>query len=163
MGVARAVDRLVLADVDVVGVGRESGAIEIGNAREVLVLGGSDKVRGAVELRFLEGLLRPVARHDVVGDLVAHEVHRNCRELLRGAALQKEHAVVVGDGHEIADVLLGGLDDALERRRAMGHFHDRHARPVVIEHLRRRGLQDLLGKHCGTCRKVEHPTHKRAP
>ena len=161
--VARAVHRFVLADVDVVGVGGKRQTVNIGHVREVFVLGAGHAVGLAVQLRLLERLLRPVARHDVVGNLVLHEVHRDGRELLRGAALQKQHAVVVGDVHEVADVLLSRFDDALERGGAVRHLHDRHARALVIEHFRSGRGQHLLGEHCRTGREIVHTSHAEPP
>ena len=157
----RAVDGVVLADVDVVGVfgHRQVGAV--GNVGERLVLAGGDGARVAVDLGFLEGLLRPRARDDVVRHAVLHEVHRHGSELLRRAALQEQHAVVVGDAHELAKVGFGRLDDVRERGRAVAHLHDRHAGARVVEHLGCGLLEHLLRQNRGTCRKVVHPAHGR--
>ena len=163
LGVTVAVNGLVLADVDVIGIGAEREAVDVGHVGEVLVLGTGDAAGVAVELGLLEGLLRPVARHDVVGNLVLHEVHGDGRELLRGAALQEQHAVVVGDVHEVADVLLCGLDDALERGGAVRHLHHGHASALIIEHFRGGGGQHLLGEHCRTGREIVHASHAEPP
>ena len=82
-----AVDGLVLADVDVVGVVGQLEGAHVGHVAEVLVLGGGDAAGIAEDLRFLERLLRPRAADDVVGHLVLHEVHGDHRELRGRAAL----------------------------------------------------------------------------
>ena len=110
-----AVDGLVLADVDVVGIAAELQLVHVGDIGEVAVLARGYATCVTEDLCLLEGLLRPRAGNDVVGLAVQHEVHGNCRELLGSATLQEQDMVVVGDAHELTQVSLGFLDDALER------------------------------------------------
>ena len=76
-----AVDGLVLADIDVVGI---LGNVEIGAVGHigiVLILAGRGDDHFADLLRFLDGLFGPGARLDVDGLAVLHQVHRimeNC-------------------------------------------------------------------------------------
>ena len=111
----RAVDGLVLADVDVVGVFSELELVDIGDIGEVAVLARCHAARITEQLCLLESLLRPRAGNDVVGLAVQHQVHGDGRKLLGRAALQEEHLVVVGNAHQIAQVGFGLFDDALER------------------------------------------------
>ena len=157
-----AVNRLVLADVEVVGVLGNLDGVDVGHVAERLVLAGRQAVRGAVHLRFLEGLLRPGTGNDVVGHAAfdLHEVHRNGGELRGGATLEEQHLVVLGDAHEVAQVGLSGVDDVLERLRAMAHLHDGHACALVVEHFGCSLLQNRFRQDGGTCRKVVNPGHR---
>ena len=97
-------DGVVLADVDVVEpvarglVGNARVDVgHVGNAVEVGVLGAREQHGLAVLGGFFVCLVGKVAGHDVAGAAAAHEVHGDARKLQRGAALQKQDAVVVGD------------------------------------------------------------------
>ena len=111
-----AVDRLVLADVDVIGVFGDIQIGAVGNIGIVLVLAGSGDDDLADLLGFRDGLLGPCAGLDVDGLAVLHEVHGDHRELQRCTALNEQDLVVVGNAHEVAQILLGLVDDLLENR-----------------------------------------------
>ena len=130
-----AVDGLVLADVDVVGILGDLEVGAVGHVGVVLVLAGRGDDDLADLLRFLDGLLGPCAGLDVDGLAVLHQVHRDHGELERRAALDEQDLVVVGDAHEVAQILLSLVDDLLEDRGAVRHFHDAHAAAAVVHHL----------------------------
>ena len=97
-------DGVVLADVDVVepvacGLGGNA-RVDVGHggyAVEIGVLGAREQYGLAVLGGLLVCPVGKVAGHDVAGAAAAHEVHGDARKLQRGAALQKQDAVVVGD------------------------------------------------------------------
>lgn len=102
-------DGVVLADVDVVepaarGLGGNARVDvgHVGNAVEVGVLGAREQHGLTVLGGLLVRLVGKVAGHDVAGAAAAHEVHGDARKLQRGAALQKQDAVVVGDVQQTA-------------------------------------------------------------
>lgn len=144
-------DSVVLADVDVVepvARGLSGNACvdvgHIGNAVEVGVLGAREQHGLAVLCGLFVRLVGKVAGHDVAGAAAAHEVHGDARKLQRGAALQKQDAVVVGDAQQAAQGCLGVVDDLLVHTRSMAHLEHGHTATAVVHHL----VGDL-GEHAG--------------
>ena len=116
---------------------RDLPGLRIRNRRELR--GGARRrdVHVHVALRFRDGLLAPVARHDVVGRRAGgRQVQRHGRELQRGPALQEQHLVVVGHAEQRAKVLLGLRGEFDERGAAMADFHHGHAAALPVEQLR---------------------------
>ena len=135
-------DGVVLADVDVVEpvarglVGNARVDVgHVGNAVEVGVLGAREQHGLAVLGGLLVRLVGEVAGHDVAGAAAAHEVHGDARKLQRGAALQKQDTVVVGDAQQAAQGCLGVVDDLLVHARSMAHLEHGHAATAVVHHL----------------------------
>jgi len=153
-----AVDRLVLADIDVVGIVGDVEIGAVGDIGVVLVLGGGGDDHVSDLLGLGNGLLRPGAGLHIDGLAVLHEVHRDHGELQRGAALDEEHLIVVGDAHEVAEILFRLVDDLLIDLRAVGHFHDAHAAAAVVHHLIADLFQHGLGHHGGACGEVKSTT-----
>ena len=156
---AIAIHGLVLADVDEGGVIANVEVGEIGNPREVIALAVDEQLGVTQDLGLLVSLLGPAARDDVIGLAIGGEVHEHRREEQRVATLQEEHLVVVRNGQQLAQIGLGLGDDLREGRRTMTHLHDGHAGALVIEHLARRLLQDLLGEYRRTGGEVVHACH----
>ena len=135
-------DGVVLADVDVVepiarGLGGNA-RVDVGhggNAVEIGVLGAREQHGLAVLGGLLVRLVGEVAGHDVAGAAAAHEVHGDARKLQRGAALQKQDAVVVGDAQQATQGCLGVVDDLLVHARSMAHLEHGHAATAVVHHL----------------------------
>ncbi len=152
--VGRAVDRFVLADVDIVRVvvDRQIGAVR--NVAVVLIFAGRDDVDLAVLLGFRRGLLGPVAGNDVVEHAVLAEVQRDHGELKRCAALNEQDLVVVRNAHQRAEIRLRLVNDLLEHLAAVGHFHDAHAAAVIVQHLVPDLFQHLNGHRGGTCGEI---------
>ena len=153
-----AVDGLVLADVDVIGVLGNVQIGAVGDIGVVLILGGSGDDDLADLLGFLDGFLGPGTGLDVDGLAVLHEVHGDHGELQGGAALDEEDFIIVGDAHEIAQILLGFVDDLLENRGTMAHFHDAHAAAAVVHHFVADLLQHGFRHHRGTGGEVKGTT-----
>ena len=149
-----AVDGLILADIDVIGVLADGQIGAIGDIAVVAVLAGCDKVDLAVLLRLGIGLLGPVAGDDVIGNAVLHEVHGDHGELEGRAALDEHYLVVIGDVHEVAKILLGLVNDLLEDLGTVAHLHDAHAGAFIIHEVVTNALKHLLGEDGGTCGEV---------
>ena len=135
-------DGVVLADVDVVEpVARGLGGnarVDVGHggtAVEIGVLGAREQHGLAVLGGLFVCLVGKVAGNDVAGAAAAHEVHGDARKLQRGAALQKQDTVVVGDAQQAAQGCLGVVDDLLVHARSMAHLEHGHAATAVVHHL----------------------------
>ena len=128
-----AADRLVRRDVDVGSL--RVPRIPVGQAQELRRFARAGDAHRAGRLRFLRGLLAPGARDDVVGTAAGGEVHRDLREMQRRAALQEQDLVVVGDGHQRAQVALGFLGERDEVLAAMADLHHGSACAAPLEHL----------------------------
>ena len=158
-----AVDGVVLADIDVIGI---LGNVQIGAVRDIgkgLVFGRSHLDSFTVFAGFLPCLLGPLARYDVGCLLILHQVHGNGCELGPCAALQEQDLVIVGDLKQVSQVSFGFLDDAVIDFAAMAHFHDRHAASAVVKHFVRSFLQNFNGKHSRSCRKIINTCHLIVP
>ena len=140
-----AVDGFIFADVEVVGFVGDVQVGAVGDVGIVLVLAGGNHLDLAHALGLGDGLLRPGAGFHIAGQAVLHEVHGHHGELQRGAALDEEHLVVVGDAHEVSEILLGLIGNLLKDLGAVGHFHDAHAGAAVVHHL----IADLLQHRFG--------------
>ena len=131
----RAVDSLVLADIDIIRIlfDRQIGAV--GNVSIVAVLGGSGDIDLAVFLRLGNGLLGPCAGFDIDRLAILHQIHRDHGKLQRCAALNEENLIVIGDPHQITQILLSLVDDGLENLRTVRHLHNAHTGAAVVQQL----------------------------
>ena len=125
--VGQAVDGLVLADIDVVGILGNVQVGAVGDIAEVAVLGAGGDDDFAVLLGLGDGLLGPGTGLDIDGLAVLHQVQGNGGKLQRGAALHEQNPIVIGDVHQVAQILYGLVHDLLEDLGAVRHFHDAHA------------------------------------
>ena len=161
-GEAGAVDGVVLADIEVIGVGPERGLVPVGDVGVAVLAGGGHHLDVAVALGFLDGQVGEVAGVDVVGlaALVGGEqVQGHLGKLHGGAALQEEHLVVVRNGHQGAQVRLGLLNDVLEHLGAMAHLRNAHASIAVADEILLRLFQHGKGQGGGAGRKIIHAVH----
>mmetsp|Transcript_116355 Transcript_116355/g.329148 ORF Transcript_116355/g.329148 Transcript_116355/m.329148 type:complete len:273 (+) Transcript_116355:115-933(+) len=141
-----AVHRLVGTVVDVRGLGVQLPVLLSGDDGEFGGLRVARLLARAVLVGLLVRLLAPLARDEVVGlRLQAHHVERDAGKLQGGAALLKNHLVVVGHAENVPKILLGLLGNTHELLRAVRHLHDAHAALLVVEHVRLDRLQDLKG------------------
>ena len=74
------------------------------------------------------------------------EIHRHGGELSRGAALQKEDAVVLGNREQLAEQALGLLGRRHEGLAAVADLEHRHARALPVGQLLADLAQDLHGQ-----------------
>ena len=130
-----AVDGLVFADVDIVAVVGDVQIAAIGDVGEVLILGGGDDVHLAEFLGLGNGLLGPCAGFDIDRLAILHQIHRDHGKLQRCAALNEENLIVIGDPHQITQILLSLVDDGLENLRTVRHLHNAHTGAAVVQQL----------------------------
>ena len=109
-----AVDGLVFADIDVIGVIGDIQIAAIGYIGVVPVLAGGHYMHIAVLLGFVDGFFAPCTGLDIAGYAVLHQVHGDHSKLERSAALYEQHLVVVGNVHQVTEILLGFVDYFLE-------------------------------------------------
>ncbi len=147
-------DGLVFADVHIVRILRNVQITAVGDVAEITVLAGGNHVDFAVLFGFGNGFLGPSASLHVAGHAVLHQVHGDHGELEGCAALDEQDPVVVGDVHQVPQVLLSLVDDLLVDRGAVAHFHDAHTGAPVVHHLVPDLLQDRLGHGGRAGRKV---------
>ena len=101
------------------------------------------------------GDLAPVAGNYRIHTFKAvGQIHHHHIELGAGSALQKQHFVVVGDIHQLAQVLLGVVEDAHKHIGAVAHGHHRKAGAVVVEHFALGGAQYRFGQNGRAGRKI---------
>ena len=81
------VDRIILADINIVSIliDRKIGTVR--NIAEGLIFAGRDGICGSVKLCFLPCLLCPLSGDNIIADTVLEQVQRYCSELLVSAAL----------------------------------------------------------------------------
>ena len=98
---------VILADVYIVRVGAYA---QIGAVRYVgkgLILGSGYFVGLSVDSCLVKCFFCLLAGDNVVGYAVFHKVHGDHCKLQMRASLEKQHLVVGGDCHEIAEILFG--------------------------------------------------------
>ena len=108
-----AVDGVVGADVEVVGIRTDIQLILRRNVVEVGLLGGECSVHVAELLCFLVSLGSEAAGQCVVSLAGLQQVHRDRCKLGGSAALQEQNLVVIRNGEYAAQRSLGLLDDAV--------------------------------------------------
>ena len=149
-----AVDGLVFADVHIVRVLRDIQIVTIRDIAEIAVLAGGGHVDFAILFGLGDGLLGPGSGLHVAGHAVLHQVHGDHGELEGCAALDEQDLVVVGDAHQVTQVLLGFVDDLLVDRGAVAHFHNGHTRAVVIDQMLAHPIEHFGRKRPGSRRKI---------
>ena len=161
-----ALDGVVGAVVQVGSVGVQGQLVLGGDIGPLAVLGGTGHVGLAVLLGFLVGCVCEVAGADIVSLAgLGHQVHGNHSELHGSAALQEQDLVAFGHAHQLAELLLGLVEDALVDLGAVRHLHDGHAGALVVGDLSSSAVQDFQRKHGGTCGKVKNTIvcHRKKP
>ena len=133
----------------------------LGDIREGLILRGSDRARLTVTSGLLVCLLCPLTRNDIIRLAASrHQVHRHHRKLCGSTALKEEHFIMIGNIHDIAQIFFCCVDNRLIFLGTMRHLHHGLTRFAIFEQLCRRRLQNLLGKHRGTCTEIVYSCHK---
>ena len=145
--VGGAVDGLIFADVDVIGVVRDVQIGAVGEIGEVLIGGGGNDLDFTVSLGFGNGLFAPSAGLHIAGHAIFHQVHGNHGKLHRTAALNKEHLIVIRNVHQRPQIGFCLRQNFLKHRGAVAHLHDAHATAVIVQHFGGDLLQNGLRHH----------------
>ena len=145
--VGGAVDGLIFADVDVIGVVRDVQIGTVGEIGEVLIGGGGNDLDFTVSLGFGNGLFAPGAGLHIAGHAVFHQVHGNHGKLHRTAALNEEHLIVIRNVHQRPQIGFCLRQDLLKYRRAVAHLHNAHTAAVIVQHFGGNLLQNGLRHH----------------
>ena len=123
-------------------------------------MAGVGGVRGdmdrAVFLRFPGGDTGKTPGDGVVRRAAGEQVHGDGGKLQRGAALQQQDLMAVGDLQQFSEGGLGGVEDLLKGGGAMAHLHDGHAAAPIVQHLAGCALQHALRQDGGSRGEVEN-------
>ena len=158
--IGRAVNGVVEADVNVIGFGVKILAFQLGDVRERILFGAGDHAHVTVFGRFFVSLGGKLAGENVIGLFVlVHEVQRDAGELRRGAALQEQNLVIVGDVENLAEQRFRFLNDLFKHLGAVRHFHHGLAAALVVQHFRRRAVENRFGQHGRTGAEIEYSCH----
>ena len=142
-----AVDGLIFADVDVIGVVRDVQIGAVGEVGEVLIGGGGDDFDLAVPLGLGNGLFAPGAGLHIAGHAVFHQVHGHHGKLHCTAALNEEHLIVIRNVHQRPQIGFCLRQDLLEHRGTVAHLHNAHTAAVIVQHFGGDLLQNGLRHH----------------
>ena len=159
-------DGVVGAVVQVGGLGVQGQLVLAGDIGPLAVLGGAGHVGLAILLGFLVGVVCEVAGADIVSLAgLGHQVHGNHCELHGCAALEEQDLVAFGHAHQLAELLLGLVEDALVNLGTVAHLHDGHTGTLVVGDLSACAVQDFQRKHGRTGRKVKNTIicHRKKP
>ena len=152
--IPRAENGVVGADVHIIRIFAEGDGRRIGNIRIGLVLGGGDAGRIAVDLALLPCLFGKIPRDDIVRFSAVHQIEGNCGKLRGSAALHKQHGIVFGDPHELAQQGFPFVHDRLKGLVAVGDLRNGHARSRKIQQIALCFFQNFERKRGRTCREV---------
>ncbi len=108
-------------------------------------------------------VLAPRSGQNVVGgrSVRREQIHRHHRELQAGTALQKQDAVVLRDGQQFGQPLLGRLQDRFENLAAVADLQDRGPGTRQCQQLALGVLEHRQGKHRRSGRKIENTLRHR--
>src|SRR5439155_26637540 len=88
------------------------------------------------------------------------EIHRSKGELRAAASLHKNDGVVVRNRQVLAQTRFGCGVDTFKFRRAMAHFHDRHAGTAPIEQFFADAFEYRKWQRTGACVEIENTIHR---
>ena len=105
-----------MADIEIICVGGEVRLVKLGDAAEILLLGGGDSLRLAVFESLFVSLGGELTGEDVIRLAAAvHKVERDSRKLSRSSALAKNDLVVVGNAQNLSEKIKCAVDYRLVR------------------------------------------------
>ena len=116
----------------------EFGRIDSGDIRIIIRLGTGDDVDIGVFCRLFGRARGKIAAIYIVGAAAYREVQGHGGELTGRAALEQEHFIVIGNGHQLAQERDRFIEDFQINLGAMAHFHHTHAATAEVGHFFRR-------------------------
>ncbi|MNZ91511.1 hypothetical protein D3C78_1104990 [compost metagenome] len=138
------------------GARRQVPLVLTGNAQVIGRFGVGSNVDVAKAAGFFNGFLRPDTGFDIVGSaILRQQVQRNFGELLARTTLQEQHLVVGGNGHQVAQVLLGLLGNGHVVVATVTHLHHGQTLAIPVQHFGLGALQDSVGKRSRACAEVK--------
>ena len=148
--VFRTVNRVVFTDVDIIRIFRNRKIRAVRQIREGLVCRRCDHNRLSVFGRFRAGFLCPLTGYDEGRLMILHQIHGNHCELCRCASLQEHHGIIIGNSHQITQILFCFLDNRIVDFSAVGHLHNGHSAALVVQHVGCALFQHGFRKYCRT-------------
>ena len=152
--VGGAVDGLVFADIDVIGVIGNVQIGAVGNVEEILVGRGGNNFHLAVPLGLGNGLFAPRTGLHIAGYAVFHQVHGHHGELHRAAALNEQDLIIFGNVHQRSQISFSLRQNILKHTGAVTHLHHAHAAAVIVQYLGGDLLQHRFRHHGRTGGKI---------
>ena len=151
-----AVDRFVVAEVDVLDVARNMDHVR----RQLAVVASPERRLAGDAAALLARHARPGARDDVAAAApLGDEVERHHGELRLAAARAEEDLEVVGHGQKRLHAALELEKDRLEGRLAVHHLENGVAVPLVVDDGVGNAFENGLRQHARTGGEVEGTTH----
>ena len=139
----------------IVGVGTEGHGRKIGYVGIVFVGRGGNGGHITVPRSFLIGLGGKIARQQIVRTAKpAQQVQRHGGKLLGSTPLHEQHIIIVGDGHQAAQIFLRLGVDLHIGTRTVADLGDAHAGAVKVEQLLLCLPQHAFGQGRGAGRKI---------
>ncbi len=145
----RTVNRIILTDIDIIHIIRYGKIGAVRNIGEGLICRRGKLHRLPVNLCLGKCLLGPLSGQNITCLAVLHQIHGHGCKQKACTALQKQYFIVIRNLQERAQIRLRLLNDRVINLRPMAHLHDRHSRPLIIEHLLRSLFQHLFRQNCG--------------
>ena len=158
LDIARAVDGVVGGNVQIIRV-RIQLSFPIGHIGIHILAAAGHGAHLNVLARLRGGGVREVAAVDIVGFSVDRQVQRHGGKLLRGAAMQKQDGIRVGNMHQLGQAGDGAVVDFQIGFTSMAHLHHGHARGTTAHQLLLRALQHRERQHRRSRRKIVNAVH----
>ena len=153
----KAADRLIVAVITVGRVRVQAPFCAGGDGRKAGRLGGTGDIDPAIGPGHPQRPARPVPGVQIVGPgLARRQVHGQGRELLRGAAGQKQHVIIGRDRQQLAQGGLGMFGDGPEFRAAVADLHDRFAARLPVDEFGLGLAHDFRGQQGRPRGKIDH-------
>ena len=161
--ISSSIDCIVMADIHIICIIIDGQIGAVRNVGEGFIFRRSHLDSLTVLLGFLISFLCPLTGNDIVCYAVLHEVHGNCCKLLRGTALEEQYLIIIGDSHQVTQILFCGLDDLIKSGTAVAHFHNGHTGTLIIQHFIGCFTQNLLRQYRRACTEIVYSMHCQYP
>ena len=159
-----AVNRIVVADMEVGGVGRNFEFVLTWDAAEIFVFSRRGNFTDAEDSGFLVGVAGESAAEGVAAWVfLAGEIHWYHGELQGRAALNEQNVVVVAELHEFENVSLSLIVNFLVGFGTVTDFDYGHSGIVEVKKFGLSFLQDFERQSCRSWIKIVNTLQLKAP